>query len=316
MDYNNLITKAFNISWKHKALWILGFFATSMGYFGGHDLKDFRMQDKIDNWRYGSGGDVLDRVKDWFEMNTELSIALIMFFIAMLLLLMLFFFVMNLISIAGLIGAVYKIEKNEKYKLGQLFKIGASYFWRFLGLFILSFIIGFTFVLLIIIPIVLAFIMTPVLGVLAILIGIPFGLAGIFFFGNIYSLAQREIVAYKTPFFKAIGEAYNLLIKHIGPNLVIFIITTILWIVIIIGAVIIAIIFAIPIVLLAAQSVMTLVLSLLIIVPVFLMVAVVVEGFLGTFFNSLMTLFYLELRKLTPHSSVPPPQPGPIPAQS
>ena len=33
---------------------------------------------------------------------------------------------------------------------------------------------------------------------------------------------------------------------------------------------------------------------------------IVVEGFLGTFFNTLMTLFYLELRKLTPYKPKTP----------
>lgn len=290
-------------------LWVLGFFATSLGYFGGQDLKKLDIGDKIDNWRYGYFDSTLHDALDWFEANTELSVAIILFIVAMLLLLMLFLFIMNLISIAGLIAGVNKIEKNESYRLSGLFKIGATYFWRFLGMFFLSAIVVTTFVFVIIIPIVLAFIMTPVLGVLALFIGLPVGLAGTFFFGNIYSLAQRDIVIYNAHVFQSIGEAYNLLIKHIGPNLVIFLIEAFLWIIIIIGGAIIAILFAIPIVMLATQSIMTLVLSLLIIVPIFLLVGVVIMGFMGTFFNSLMTIFYLELRKLTPRTNAVPAPP-------
>ncbi|RKX30156.1 MAG: hypothetical protein DRP46_06050 [Candidatus Zixiibacteriota bacterium] len=312
MDYNNLLTRAFNLSWKHKVLWVLGFLATSMGYFGGFDLSDKHVFEKFHHWQYNVGGDFTDRIIDWFEFNPEISAALVLFIVAMLLLLFLIFFVLNLISIAGLIEGVYKIEREEPYRLGKLFKAGASFFWRFLGLFLLAVVVVVAVLFVIILPIVLAFIITPVLGVLALLIGIPVGIAAAFFFGNVYSLAQREIVAYQTPIIQAVGEAFHLLIKHIIPNLVIFLITTFLWIVIVIGATIIAILFAIPIMMLATQSVWILLGSLFVILPLFLLIAIVVEGFLGTFFNSLMTLFYLELRKLSPRGGIPTaaPEPG------
>ena len=316
MDYGNLLNRAFNLSWKHKVLWVLGFLATSMGYFGGSDISDKHFFDKFDHWRYDVGGDFTDRIIDWFQFNPEISVALVLFIVAMLFLLFLIFFVLNLISIAGLIEGVYKIERNEPYRLGKLFKAGASYFWRFLGLFFLAVAVAVAVVLVIIMPIVLAFSITPIRGVLALLIGIPVGIAATFCFGNVYSLAQREIVAYQTPVIQAIGEAFQLLIKHIGPNLVIFLITTFLWIIIVVGATIIAILFAIPIVMLAARSVWILLGSLIIILPFFLLIAIVIEGFLGTFFNSLMTLFYLELRKLSPREGITAAGTGPGISQS
>jgi len=42
------------------------------------------------------------------------------------------------------------------------------------------------------------------------------------------------------------------------------------------------------------------ILVLIIGIPLFLWVIIAIEGFLGTFFNTLMTLFYLEIRKITP----------------
>lgn len=303
MDYNNLLSNAFTLSWKHKVLWVLGFFATSTSYFG---VANRLIPDKPDLWNFDIEDGFFQGIIDWFRFNPEISIALIIFIVAMVLLLFLVLFILSLISVAGLIDGVYKIEKNENIKLSQLFKTGAAHFWRFLGLFLIAVVVGITFAVLIILPIVLAFIMTPVLGVLSLLIGIPIGFAGIFFFGNIYSLAQREIVAFGSPVFQAIGEGYTLLIRHVGPNLVIFLIGFFLEIVLIIGATVLILLFAVPIVLMSTYSTWILVASIVIILPLFLMVAIVVEGFLGTFFGSLITLFYLELRKLSPRQAVPP----------
>lgn len=297
MDYGGLINRAFSLSWKYKSLWVLGFFAASVATFGGIENQ---LPDRAGKWFPDVNHNISGIVSDWFHSNPGISIALVVFIVAMALALALFFFIMGLISVAGLIDGVNQIEGGRKYALGKLFKSGAGYFWRFLGLFFIFFAIGLTFVIILVLPVVLAFALTGVLGVVALLLAIPMGMAAVFFFGNIYSLTQREIVTNETPVFKAIGEGYNLLIKHIGPNLIIFIINIFLWIAIIIAGLILVAVFALPIVLLASLSTVILVLVIIVVVPLFILAAIVVEGFLGTFFNSLMTLFYMELRKLTP----------------
>jgi len=296
MNYGELIRRAFDLSWKNKSLWVLGFFAASMGTFGGFQNQ---MPEKAGRWFPDINHDFSGTVAHWFESNPGISIALVIFIVAVALALALFFFIMGLISVAGLIEGVNEIEGGRKYALGRLFKAGARYFWRFLGLFFIFFAIGLTFVIILILPVVLAFTLTGVLGVAALLLAIPIGLAGIFFFGNIYSLTQREIVPNETPVFKAMGEGYNLLIKHLGPNLIIFIINIFLWIAIMITGLLLVAIFALPLIFLTTLSTLVLVLVLIIAIPLFILAAIIIEGFLGTFFNSLMTLFYMELRKLT-----------------
>ena len=123
---------------------------------------------------------------------------------------------------------------------------------------------------------------------------------GIFISGNIYSLAQRDIVDNETPVFEAIGEGYHLLRKHLAANFIIFLIKIGLEIIIFITGAIIIAICAIPVVLVGLSSTSLLIITLLIVIPIFILIFMVVEGFLGTFFNSLLTFFYLELRKLTP----------------
>jgi hypothetical protein len=297
MDFGNLLNRALSISWKHKTLWVLGFFAASIGAFGGIENQ---LPDKADKWFMKIDPGLSESVVDWFEINPGVSIALVLFIIAAVLALALIFFVLGLISIAGLVEGVNRIEEGKAYTLGQLFREGALYFWRFLGLFFIFFAIGIVCVIMLVLPIVLAFVVTGVFGLLVLLIAIPIGIAAIFFFGNIYGLAQREIVIYQTPVFEAISEGYSLLVKHLGSNIIIFLIETFLWIAIMITGLILIAVFAIPVVLIGYHSTLWLVLILLLTVPIFIFVAIVIEGFLGTFFNSLFTLFFMELRKLTP----------------
>nr|MBN2276511.1 hypothetical protein [candidate division Zixibacteria bacterium] len=310
MNYSNLVNRAFILSWKHKILWILGFFAASFGTFSGLD-------DIIEYWSDKHSMDTdnyfFENIIDWFQNNPEISVALILFIVGAALLLGLILFVLGQISIAGLIEGVIRIEGGREYKLRQLFKVGASFFWRYIGLLFIFIGIGIVFGIVLIAPIVIAFVIAKVLGVLGILIGIPILFAGIFFFGNIYSLAQREIISNQTPVTRAIGEGYHLVVKNLGPNIVIFLIEMFLSIAIVIAGLIIIAMFAIPMYLLAAVSTLWLVLILLLGIPIFLWVIIVVEGFLGTFFNSLMTLFYIELRKITPPRPGPQIYPGPTP---
>ena len=146
------------------------------------------------------------------------------------------------------------------------------------------------------IPIIIAF---KVFGLLYLVIFIPMAIVGAFLLTNLYSLAQRGIVINNAAVFDAIGEALQLLKNNLGPNIIIFLMTTFLWIAIIICGLILVVIFAIPTFIIGAWSTLFMIIALIVILPVFLSIAIVVEGFLGTFFNSLFTYFYLELRKKT-----------------
>lgn len=310
MDYSNLLQKSLNISWKHKILWILGFFAASSGFFSVFEKEDFG--DIPAGWFHNFDISTVHEIGDWLTEGPLIAIGVSV--IGLILLLVLGLFIMQLISVAGLIEGVNLIEQGREYKLKELFKTGGRYFWRFLGLFFISLLVGIIMVMLLIGPVVIGFIVFKVLGLLILIFIIPIGFAAVFFFGNIYSLAQREMVIYDTPLIDSITEGFRLLIKHVGPNIIIFLITLFLWMAIVISGVIIFAIFAIPIAIFSSMSLAFLIISLVFIIPVFLAVAIIVEGFLGTFFNSFFTLFYLALRKLTPKETVPS-NAGPAPAE-
>lgn len=296
MDYSGLINRAFNLAWKHKIFWVLGFFAASWGYLGGIEDKLPDISDEF-NWLQDFDFDphIMDNVSDWIMNGPGIAIAIAM--VGFFLLLGLVMFVLHLISVAGLIEGVVRVENGDSHRLKELFKAGTGHFWQFLGLFFLTVFGGFIYFALLIIPLILIIIALKVFGLFFLIFFIPLALAGVFLLSNLYSLTQREIVLNKTPVFDAIGKTYRLLKNNLGPNIIIFFITTFLWIAIIICALILTIIFAIPAFIIGSWSMPLMLIALVVILPIFLSVAIVVEGFLGTFFNSLFTYFYMELQK-------------------
>jgi hypothetical protein len=296
MDYGKLLRRSFDFTWKYKTLWVLGFFATSYGSLT-ELLK--KIPGQTDGWLESYHPGIFDVVKDW--ILSAPGIVVLTSLAGSLILLVLFFIVMHFISAPGLIKSVFQNERGVGCTLKSAFKSGTRYFWRFLGLFIiLFFTVIFFMAFLLVRPLIISIAAFDAWGLILLIFIIPIMFVGIFFSGNIYSLAQRDIVDNETPVFEAIGEGYHLLIKHLAANFIIFLIKIGLEIVIFIAGAIIIAICAIPAVLIGLSSTSLLIITLLIVIPIFILIFIVVEGFLGTFFNSLLTYFYFELRKLTP----------------
>jgi hypothetical protein len=306
MNYDYILRRALDISWKHKILWIFGFFTAIFELLGIFD------KEVTDKELYGLGDwsvdfmDVVDRyfsdifsfipepVRDWLaSMHPVIIVALIMTFLALLL----FFFVAKFISSAGLVVGVIKADKNEKVKFSELVKSAAFYFWRFLGLFFISFFVIFTFVVLIVIFIAMSFILLEIFGFFLLIFLIPMLFAGILFFGNIYQLAQREIVYKNAQLFDSIGKGYHLFVTNFIPNLIIFLIDLLLYMISVIMAIIIVAIAGLIMAVIGWHSVTYFIIALAVTFPIFVVMAILIEGFLGTFFSALFTIFYLELQK-------------------
>jgi hypothetical protein len=279
VDYGNLINRAFKITWDHKILWVLGFLATS--FSGSNGIKDLINKESI----------------------PELSafhIGLIILLALFILVIGLVFLVLQLISVAGLIKAVFIIENKESFTLGGLFKSGAGYFWRYLGLFAIFLLIVIGLILLLAVPVIVGFTIAKALGIVALVLMIPLIFLIIFVTGNIYSLAQREIVVENLPPFDALSNAFDLLKKNLGPNIIIFLISMFLFLGTFLAGLLFLAVFALPTIYVGTQSTMYLIITIIIVAPILLLAFIVLAGFIGTFFNVLFTLFYQELKKTTP----------------
>jgi hypothetical protein len=161
-DFGNVLTRAWQIIWKHKVLWIFGILAScSRGGNGGGNSGG----------NSGGGGNgsnpdqfgyQFEQAGRWLENNVWIIVALVCFIV----LLSLVFMALGFIGRIALIKGTYQAEKGaESLAFGELFSESLPYFWRVFGL---SFLIGLA-VMVIIVPFVLVGAMTAGVGFLCLL---------------------------------------------------------------------------------------------------------------------------------------------------
>ena len=129
-DFGEVLTRAWQIMWKHRVMWVFGIFAScTSGWSSGWDW---------DSDRAGSGPADLSLPRQLIEMlqnnpTTFLTIVIIVFCVIGIV--VIFFSVIGRI---GLIHSAAQAENGaEKLIFGQLFSESLPYFWRMLGLFLL-----------------------------------------------------------------------------------------------------------------------------------------------------------------------------------
>jgi len=137
IEYGNLFSKAWKITWGNKWLWVLGFLA---GLGGGSNFN-FNSSSRT-NTPIGPNGPSTQLPPEVRQMLEQLQrpeiigIALTILCIGLLIIVALFF--LQVIARGGLIGGIRLADDNGKVGLGEAWAIGVRYFWRMLGLEILQ----------------------------------------------------------------------------------------------------------------------------------------------------------------------------------
>ncbi|MCX7838603.1 MAG: hypothetical protein N2559_03990 [Anaerolineae bacterium] len=126
MDYGKIVARAFEITRKHRALWLFGILLALFGGGGGGGSGNFNIP---------SGGDNFPRLptlsSEVWQIITILIIALVCFAVIWLVLSI----ILRFVSRAALIGLVQELEAEQKAPtVGRGFSIGAEHFWRLLGI--------------------------------------------------------------------------------------------------------------------------------------------------------------------------------------
>lgn len=165
-NFGEVLSRAWQIVWKHKVLWIFGIFAGcsrsggggSSGVGGG------------DGGGFGPGGNqpfseierVFEQIGQWISDNPWI----IAVFVILILLFIVFSIFLGTIGRIGLIKGTYKAEQGEERLIfGELFSESMPYFWRVFGL---SLLIGLLF-LLIFLPLIFFGVITAGIGFICIL---------------------------------------------------------------------------------------------------------------------------------------------------
>jgi len=168
LNYGEILTRAWQIVWKYKILWVFGILAGcargggggSGGAGGGRGNGDGGGQ---------PGGPIfpqfersMEQFGRWISENPWVIVLVVLTFIVLWVL----FIYLGTIGKIGLIQGTLKAEKGaERMAFGELFGESSPFFWRIFGL---SFLVGLAF-LIIFLPLILIGFLTAGLGFLCIL---------------------------------------------------------------------------------------------------------------------------------------------------
>ncbi len=152
MDYFGILKRAWELTWKYKALWVLGFFAMSGGGSsapGSGSRYQFDAQNGFQGVPYANE---LQRVSDWFAANAAVLIVVASFAA----LFGLIYFILNVAARGGLVHSVNEAEEGRPVAVRDGWSVGFHHWGR-------TFMIGLVaFLPLIVIAIALVAVLVPV----------------------------------------------------------------------------------------------------------------------------------------------------------
>ena len=312
-NFGEILTRAWQIIWKHKILWVFGILA-SCSRGGGSGASS------SGNSGFSSGQTPIpfDQGMEQFRQWMNEHLALFVGAVILVLVLVLLFAFLGTIGRIGLIKGTYKAERGaEQLVLGELFSESIPYFWRVFGL---SFLIGLAF-LVIFIPILLFGVFTAGIGFACLLplicLLIPVGLV----VNIVIEQANVAIVLEELTMLDGLRRGWEIVRSNIGPVLIMAIILAV------IGGVI-GLVVAIPLLLTVIPATLAFAIGEArnwaplmlagICVCLYLPIAITVQGIIVAYIESAWTLTYLQLtgKPGKPGSGTPiAPESGPPPLE-
>jgi hypothetical protein len=157
-DFGKVLSRSWQIVWKHKALWIFGILASCARANGGGNS--------------GGSGDSgyqtgqIDQTMEQFGQFLNENLWIIILVVLFIFLLFFIFYAIGMMGRIGLIKGTFKVENGaEALSFGELWSESMPYFWRIFGL---NFLIGLA-VLVLIVPFVLFGVLTAGVGLLCLI---------------------------------------------------------------------------------------------------------------------------------------------------
>ncbi|MFH2056226.1 MAG: hypothetical protein ABIJ61_09740, partial [bacterium] len=204
MSYGNLINDTFKVAGRYWWLWFFGFFI-SLGDAGG-SLPQLSGRFKAENFDWTS--------PDWLP---AIALGLVAFaaFVALV------YLILKIFAECSLMVAVKDIGSGGRGAVADSFRRGLAYFWRILALWAMLFVLALMTIIICGGIIVLGFVATPIVGVMALLLILPIWLVLIFIVEVVAAWAYRAAVLDNQPVFEAIGQGWRLLREKSGPSIVV-----------------------------------------------------------------------------------------------
>ncbi len=324
MDYLSIIKRAFQISYKNKFLWILGFLAALTEGGGGFNFGSFNssnVNSLRDLWQQNNGqtpplnipatnivkekvlGETANSdwtlIGNWFSENLNLIIIIGVILIVLMIIIM----VISKMAKGGLIWAVAEFDKDKKTNFKQSFKKGFWMFWKIFGIEIVVGLLVIAAMMVYAIPIIFLIVFNLyaagiIWGVVLILPLVLFCI----FLGILRMYALRYAAVDGETICNSLRESWLLFRKKLKDVLLIWLISIGLGILVgivtvIVYLVVLVIFFAIGFGLYMAGGMTAVIVTSIVLGLAFLVLIVVVSGFIHSFISAYWTLAFVELKK-------------------
>jgi hypothetical protein len=243
MDYGEVLTRAWNITWKNKGLWILGILAACTGGGGGGGGSN-----SYQSSSYRFGNREWPGLEQFFQNTPPETLTLIAIAaVILVLIIVVVAIVLGILGQAGLIAGVAKADEAGSVTLAEAWRLGLPHFWRLLGAAALVFAVGILLALVIGIPVALFTTLTLGLGALCLLplacLAIPIALLA-----NVYiTFVQNSIVIEGHPVLASFRRAWEVFRANLGPAIVVGLI-------LLVGGFVVGLIIAVPLVAVALPA--------------------------------------------------------------
>jgi hypothetical protein len=295
MDISTVFKRAWEITWKHKGLWLLGILANCTSGGGSQGSSNATRFPE-----YTTSGGEFPEIARWVEsIPEEAWIAIGLAVICVGLILALAFWVLAAIGNGGLIAGFQMAETGETVTLSSAFQQGLRYFWKLLGIQLIFGVATFVVIVLLIISVVILGVLTLGIALICLIpflcLLIPLGIVV-----SIYTqLTQIALIVEELDIVSAFQRAWDVLVANVGQIIVMGLILGI-------GGFVAGLILAIPLVLLALPFIAGLIggtdtttvagISATVVgVLLYLPVLLVASGILRTFITGSWTLTYRSL---------------------
>jgi len=291
IDYLGILKKSWNITWHNKYLWWFGFFL-ALGSGGGSYNFPAGSENTEEN-----GEKIIQAVSSfietyWVLLLTGLLILIVLFLVVV---------VLKIISRAGLIKSVDKINKGETSSFKEGFSQGKKYFWKilFTGLLLSIFVMAVIAALaspVVLLVILKSYILAVIMGIMAVLIIIILAIIVAFIREYAYIYLVLSDIGIKP----ALENAYSLFRKNILPSIILALIFIPIGIVVGIGILMVLILLALIFVMIGLAlyfilSKIGVVIAITLGVLVFLVVVLFIQSVFQTFRQAVWVLFFKEI---------------------
>ena len=294
MDISAIFKRAWEITWKHKGLWLLGLLANCSSGSSQTSSNVSRMP------QYTVGGGEFPQIDHWLQSVPEGTwIAIGIAVVGGLILLALIFWVLAAIGNGGLIAGFHMAETGETVTLASAFQQGFRYFWKLLAIQLLLGLASLVVILPVVFGGALMSILTLGIGLICfiplICLLIPLGIAL-----SIYTLlTQIALIVEELDIVAAFQRAWDVFRSNLGEVIVMGLILGV-------GGFIVGLILAIPFILMVLPFITGLIvntesstiagLSVTLIGILFYMpVLLLASGIMRTFITGSWTLTYRSL---------------------